>query len=508
MEKVWSSPDNKGVTFYKPLQIPEGFFVLGHYGCPNAQRPLKSPFFLVSITQDRSNMKGEIILAGPPLEEPSDYNLVWSSNEGQVYFWVPQAPEGYKALGCVVTNTPAKPTSKELVMCVRSDLTDTCQTEGAIWSNKSFTAWNIRPKVRGTKAAGVYVGTFYCQTGGLTPNDPLPIACLKNCNLDKFTAMPNVDQINELLYKYGPTVFFHPYEKYMPSSVDWFFQNGALLYSKGSAVGAQPIEANGSNLPQGGDPDDGSYWLDLPKDGAAATRVKQGDLQSAEAYVHIKPMLGGTCSDIEMWLFYPFNGPRSLKVQLFHNISLGRIGQHGGDWEHFTLRINNLTGKLWRVYLSQHSSGQWLDTSELEYSEGSSDRAVIYSSKDGHASYPEEGDFLQGNTKLQIGLRNDTKRSKYVLDTSMQFQIISADYMQPQPLQEPPWLQYMRNWGPTVVYDTRAELDRALKILPSKLRHSVEDFFNKDIPEELSSEKGPTGPKAKESWEGDEKEKA
>ncbi|GLJ49612.1 hypothetical protein SUGI_1052530 [Cryptomeria japonica] len=320
--------------------------------------------------------------------------------------------------------------------------------------------------------------------------------------------MPNVDQINELLHKYGPTVYFHPDEKYMPSSVEWFFQNGALLYSKESAVGAQPIEANGSNLPQGGDPNDGSYWLDLPKDGAAASRVKQGDLQSSEAYVHIKPMLGGTCSDLAMWLFYPFNGPRSLKVQLFHNISLGRIGQHVGDWEHFTLRINNLTGKLWRVYMSQHSSGQWLDTSELEYSEGSSDRAVIYSSKDGHASYPKEGDFLQGNTKLQIGLRNDTKRSKYFLDTSMKFQIISADYIQPQPLQEPPWLQYMRNWGPTVVYDTRAELDRALKILPSKLRYSVEDFFNKDMPEELSGEKGPSGPKAKESWEGDEEEKA
>ncbi|GLJ33939.1 hypothetical protein SUGI_0682800 [Cryptomeria japonica] len=94
----------------------------------------------------------------------------------------------------------------------------------------------------------------------------------------------------------------------------------------------------------GNDPDDGSYWLDLPKDGsylldlpkdgAAASRVKQGDLQNTEAYVHIKPMLGGSCNDIAMRLFYPSNSPRSLKVQLFYNSSLGKIGQRVHDWEH------------------------------------------------------------------------------------------------------------------------------------------------------------------------------
>ncbi|XP_059064245.1 hypothetical protein At1g04090-like, partial [Cryptomeria japonica] len=138
-------------------------------------------------------------------------------------------------------------------------------------------------------------------TGGLTPNDPLPIICLVNYNLDHFSAMPNVDKINELLHKSTT-------------------HKGQWLKSS-----------------QGDDPDDGISLLDLPKDGAAASRVKQKDLQSAEAYVHVKPMLVGTFSDIAMWLFYPFNGPRSLKVQLFYNLSLGKIGQHLVDWEHFTL---------------------------------------------------------------------------------------------------------------------------------------------------------------------------
>ena len=62
----------------------------------------------------------------------------------------------------------------------------------------------------------------------------------------------------------------------------------------------------------------------------------------------------------------------------------------------------------------------------------------------------------------------------------------------------------MRDWGPTIVYDTEAELDKALKNLPSILGHSIEDFLKEVIPEELYGEKGPNGPKVKDSWGGDE----
>ena len=63
-------------------------------------------------------------------------------------------------------------------------------------------------------------------------------------------------------------------------------------------------------------------------------------------YVHVKPALGGIFIDIVMWVFCPFNGPATLKVGLM-SIALSKIGEHVGDWEHFTLRICNYTGELW-----------------------------------------------------------------------------------------------------------------------------------------------------------------
>lgn len=521
IEKVWSTTkggiDNKGATFYRPVQLPQGYFIIGHLAQSNAEQPYDAILVAVKENLDcQDNIsKGDISSSLPPLAKPLDYVLVWSSESWDGtqgdgvhgYFWVPQPPQDYKALGCLVTNTPSKPTSEDLVVCVRSDLTDACETDGLIWStqdnNNPFGTWNTRPQVRGIKATGVYVSTFYCQAQG-SPDATLPIACLKNSNLDKFSAMPNLEEVQHLLLTYGPTVFLHPDEKYMASSVEWFFQNGALLYSKDSTIPPQAIDPTGSNLPQGGDPNDGAYWLDLPKDDKAADRVKKGDLQSAEGFVHIKPMLGGTCTDMSIWLFYPFNGSRTLKAGVL-NIHLRKIGEHVGDWEHFTLRFSNFTGKLWRVYLSQHSGGQWLNPSDMEYIQGSSTRSVIYSAKDSHANYSRAGDFLQGDTKLGIGLRNDTAKSKNTVDTSTKYQIISMEYLKVESVQEPPWLQYMRHWGPSVTYDTKAELERILKFLPSKLRHAIEKFFNDDLPSELSHEEGPTGPKAKNSWEGDEK---
>lgn len=525
LEEIWSSNNGgrggsqsntgEAALFYRPIKIRQGYFILGHHGQSNAQSPLIGP--MVVARPVVTSMEVDTILSFPPLATPSDYILVWSSeswdgkkqdNIHHGYFWLPQPPEGYKALGFLVTNTSVKPSLEE-VRCARSDLTEECETDGLIWSTQDsenpFSSWNIRPKIRGMKAAGVYLGTCYC-TRGLKPESTLPIACLKNLNIlnNELSAMPSLEQLHALLQSYGPTVFFHPEEKYLPSSVNWFFQNGALLYNKDSTAPPQAIETNGSNLPQGGS-DDGEYWLDLPKDDGAAQRVKRGDLQSAEVYVHVKPMLGGTCTDLAMWVFYPFNGPGTLKVEGL-NIHLGKIGEHVGDWEHFSLRFNNFTGELWRVYLSQHSAGKWVSALDLEYLEGSK-RAVVYSSKDGHANFPAAGDFLQGNTKVEIGIRNDAAKSKYFVDTSRRYEIVSAEYLKKgESPQEPPWLLYMRKWGPKIAYDSKAELNKILRFLPSKLKHSVEDFFNNDLPEEIFGEEGPTGPKAKSNWEGDEKE--
>ncbi|XP_047982127.1 uncharacterized protein LOC125223161 isoform X2 [Salvia hispanica] len=449
-EFIWcSNPSTDGkqsISFYKPILIPDGFYCLGHY-CQSDKKPLRG-FVLVAREaagrHDRSTHRSDHM---PALLDPVDYSLVWSSYDGGDenfdgcgYFWLPQPPEGYKALGFVVTNKSKKPETNE-VKCVRADLTDTCEARPLIACMYSkflkvpLTVWNARPLNRGIYGRGV-------------------------------------------------------------STVSWFFQSGALLYSTGESI--QAIDAEGSVLPSGGS-NDGHYWIDLPRDGGKE-KLKHGNIESAVLYLHVKPAFGGTFTDIVMWVFCPFNGPGTLKIGMM-SIGLSKVGRHVGDWEHFTLRISNFTGELWSIYFSQHSGGEWVDAYDLEFIKGN--KAIIYSSRNGHASYPHPGTYIQGNSKLGIGVRNDAASSDYFIDSSRQYEIVAADYLG-DVVKEPCWLQYMRKWGPRIVYDSRTELDKIVKRLPPLFRNSMNNILSK-LPLELYGEDGPTGPKEKNNWFGDER---
>ncbi|KAG4908539.1 hypothetical protein JHK84_057086 [Glycine max] len=501
-EKVWrcTSLNGKslGFTFYRPLEIPEGFFCLGHY-CQSNDQPLRG---YVLVARDTSSDAST--LESPALEKPLNYSLIWSldSHDECVYFWLPNPPTGYKAMGIVVTSSPNEPEVEE-VRCVRDDLTESCETSDLLltvkskYSKDSFQVWNTQPCDRGMLARGVAVGAFFCGSTSVDPEQVVDIACLKNLD-SSLHAMPNQNQIHALIQHYGPTVYFHPDEKYLPSSVQWFFKNGAVLHAAGNKKGIA-IDYQGSNLPSGGT-NDGAFWIDLPTDADARNNLKKGNKESAELYVHVKPALGGAFTDIVMWVFCPFNGPATLKVALM-NIEMNKIGEHIGDWEHFTLRISNFTGELWSVYFSQHSGGGWVNAFDLEFIKGN--KPIVYSSKDGHASFPHPGTYLQGSSKLGIGVRNDAAPSKFIVDSSIKYQIVAAEYLGDGVIAEPCWLQYMREWGPTIVYDSRSEIEKIINLLPLFVRFSVENLFEL-FPTELYGEEGPTGPKEKDNWLGDE----
>ncbi|GAA0167306.1 hypothetical protein LIER_22269 [Lithospermum erythrorhizon] len=173
-------------------------------------------------------------------------------------------------------------------------------------------------------------------------------------------------------------------------------------------------------------------------------------------------MLGATFTDIAIWIFYPFNGPATAKLGL-SDIPLGIIGEHIGDWEHITLRISNFNGLLYKVYFSQHSGGTWVDTPSLEFQE-STNKVVAYSSRNGHANYSQPGLVLQ----------------------------------------EPPWLNYFRKWGPKITYGLGIELEKLGSVLSSSdLKMAFESLVDV-FPDEILGEDRPTGPKVKDSWSRDE----
>ncbi|TKY58465.1 Vacuolar protein sorting-associated protein 62 [Spatholobus suberectus] len=490
--KVWGiyggGLDDQGFTLFEPSGIPQGFFMLGCYSQPN-NKPL---FGWVLVAKDVSRNT-----SNPTLKQPIDYTLVWNSaslkisQDGPIYIWLPTAPDGYKAVGHVVTTTPNKPVLDK-VRCVRSDFTDQSEINSLIWGSGSFNVYDVRPSNRGIQAPGVRVGTFVAQDGSTNPPS---IVCLKNTNaIPKY--MPNLQQIKAILQVYSPTMCLHPDEEYLPSSVNWFFSNGALLYKKGQESNPVPIAPNGTNLPQDHNTD-GAYWLDLPTDAVNKDRVKKGDLQSAKSYVHVKPMLGGTFTDIPIWVFYPFNGPSRAKVE-FITVKLGKIGEHVGDWEHVTLRVSNFNGELWQVYFSQHSKGTWVDSSQIEFQSGGN-KPLYYSSLHGHASYPHPGLNLQGADN--IGIRNDTAKGDNVMDMGA-FELVSAEYLGSAVI-EPPWVNYFREWGPKIDYNIDVELKKIEKFLPKKLKSALEKIL-RSLPSEVLGQEGPTGPKVKNNWSGDE----
>ncbi|KAD4982601.1 hypothetical protein E3N88_19272 [Mikania micrantha] len=495
--KIWAiregGPDNLGATFYEPSLIPDGFFVLGHY------------------SQFNNKTLFGWVLAGKPcacdplsLAKPIGYSLVWTSESQKIkqdnngYIWLPLAPDGYRSVGYVVTTSPEKP-SLEIIRCVRSDFTEIVEFDRWIWGLKSevdpngLNVYGSRPKDRGVQAMGVSTGSFLVQNVGGSAELSLPY-CLKNTK-NTLMAMPNLSQIKALIEAYSPIIYFHPDEKYLPSTVNWFFQNGALLYQKGLETSPSPIKPDGSNLPQGGS-DDGSYWLDLPADDSAKERIKKGDLDNANAYFHIKPMFGATFTDMVVWLFYPFNGPARAKVE-FLNISLGKIGEHVGDWEHLTLRISNFDGSLKYVYFSEHSGGTLLDASQIEFE--NENKPVAYASLNGHAFYSKPGLVLQGNGRN--GIRNDTAKGKVVMDTGVRAEVVTVDHLT---MVEPPWLNYSRKWGPKLTYEVAKEIEKVRKVLPGKLKELFEKIVS-GVPNEVLGEEGPSGPKMKNNWSGDEK---
>ncbi|KAJ9558459.1 hypothetical protein OSB04_013073 [Centaurea solstitialis] len=493
--KIWAAleggPNNRGATFYEPSSIPDGFVMLGCYSQPN-DRPL---FGWILAGKDGAKERS--------LAMPTDYSLIWSSefyklkqDGGNGYIWLPIPPEGYKAVGYVVTNSPEKP-SVYKVRCVRSDFTDAIEVDKWIWGlDKKININNLnlyesRPKDRVCPQAH-----FLVQNGGGSVDVSL-VYCLRNTKNNLF-AMPNMSQIEALIQAYSPRVYFHPNESYLPSSANWFFQNGALLYEKGKESEPILVQPDGSNLPQGGSNDD-SYWLDLPIDKSAKERVKKGDLENAGAYFHVKPMFGATFTDIALWIFYPFNGPARVKVGII-NASLGKIGEHIGDWEHLTLRVSNYNGELKSVYFSEHSGGQLINSSEIEFEKGN--KPVAYASLHGHAFYAKPGLVLQGSGG--IGIRNDAAKGKAVMDTGVRPTVVAAEYLGAGAVAEPPWLNYNRKWGPKISYDINKEIRKVRRLLPWVLRGPF-DKFVKGLPHEVLGEEGPTGPKMKNNWTGDEK---
>ncbi|PWA49642.1 vacuolar protein sorting-associated protein 62 [Artemisia annua] len=522
-KKIWSThiggTNGLGATFYEPVSIPEGFNLLGHY-CKQNSKPLFASVLTAKDTTDDPWLGA--------LLNPIDYKLIWTSKGTNIsqsvdgYIWLPIPPDGYKAVGHIVTTSPEKPSFYK-TKCVRSDLTDLIQVDKLIWGYKENTSQlsvNVYTTTPIHKMLSVPVGTFFARSIG---EDKHELVCLKMVRSDPYFAMPNSLQIKTMIGAYAPWVYFHPNEKYFPSSVLWFFNNGAEIYQVGGIH--WPVINDGELLPDYGTVDDA--YLDLPSDEAYnKEKAKRGFLHDAIAYIHVKRALGGTFTDLAIWLYYPFNGAGKVQIGPF-TIKLSQIGEHVGDWEHITLRIDNFSGILKSVYLSQHAKGKWFSPTEFEFVEGT--RPVVYASLHGHThyntpgahlhlkeeinqndmkmlynefnSYSKKSPIVRGEKYVWFGIRDDAAKSKNVMDIASKHDVVCVDNMDSV---LKPWLNYTGRWGPKITYEYKSEILKATSYLPDKVEALAKKLLEK-VPAEVFGEEGPEGPKMKDSWTGDER---
>ena len=311
--------------------------------------------------------------------------------------------------------------------------------------------------------------------------------------------VPTFDELKQIIERVGPRVYFHPDDEFGPSSVDWFLKY-AFLHCK--ADGSSVSTAN-TALPAGGS-DDHAYWLDIP------SRYRGGDLSSAVAYVNAK--YANNWLDIQFWLFYPYNGSGTAKISVtgFNDkLKLDPAGEHGGDWEHVTCRVDPSSKSLRAMYLAQHNGGTWVSLGDIQMQDG---RPVVYSSRHGHASYRSAGDNLSNGTSqkelgvtwFEFGLVNATNKGTKTLACHNTYQILHTTFLGDQ-ISAPSWTQYCRRWGPQINYSTN-DYKNAIRHSLGNIPYSdkVVDAIWNAIPDEAKEEDGPTGPWSKASWSGDE----
>jgi hypothetical protein len=135
--------------FYKPI-VPEGF------------QPLGSFIHWTNLDGHPDNQKGVMVVkaaeGSDALAHPDSFQLIWGfQGSYEVYFWRPVPPDGYKALGDMVTGIGnPQPPPVESMVCVREDLTipgkvepDTRSSYGCVWHNfledPTITCWKIGP---------------------------------------------------------------------------------------------------------------------------------------------------------------------------------------------------------------------------------------------------------------------------------------------------------------------------------------------------------------------------
>ncbi len=279
--------------------------------------------------------------------------------------------------------------------------------------------------------------------------------------------------LHAMIRRHAPVIRFHPQEPYFPATVEWYLARCLLIDGATGAVLVRHPAA--ADLPRGpASPDElQRYWLTL--DPALAGPAlepelappgdpRRGNLAQARAYVRAlhDPVLGQT--DLQFWMFYPYDGPGLVRLRprllgalrADATFSLWPGGMHEADWELAVIRIDHATLQPIAAFLSQHQGGDQhvgaAAVAALDREESGQIR--VHASLFGHASYahPQERRLVHFKRSLavaglELGLI-DRVEPGLAWDLSLpdNHQLISVSWSE-RLVSEPVWLEFAWRWG-------------------------------------------------------------
>ena len=185
-------------------------------------------------------------------------------------------------------------------------------------------------------------------------------------------------QIDTILEKYKPVIYFHKDEKYFPCHPDYFIKNSNLIKNN-KIIDSNMNQTKLYNYSKNDDL--GDIFIQPTDD-----KVIYGfnyNYEDSPLYYFIRESIDKLY--IYFFLFFGYNGSYNI-------LNVINIGEHYNDIEHFTYEFDKKTNSLSRIFFSAHgkNEGIWIKSENLEYVKNTS-KPVIYCAKYGHGFYPNSG---------------------------------------------------------------------------------------------------------------------
>lgn len=440
--------------------LPEGFHAVGTN---------------IPYTGERAFMLA--VAEGEPgaLAAPVDYTERALQGGTAQEAWEPIAPDGYACLGVIVTQGGSAKPETEALRCVRQDLLAPARAGREVQPG----LFEVLP----ADASGVYLGSLAYLPDGAAGAALKTIAARTVRSASGTLTQEVVDSWVE---KYGPKVgmsmvtgawstlpafptgigpIFQK-EIHLPDDPVWVLDHQAYVVDGQSGrtkTSASSLVADAAGVPQ-----PTHLELDLGQRGDDSPGPN-GDMARARAIVRISPW-NAVFTDLQFWLYYPFNGDPPVRARCgdLDYLFQATPYRHFSDWENVTIRIENRTGAIAAISLSQHAANAWVEPDGLQKD---GQHPLVHAGYHSHANYATEDLLLADLKDISLGwpitLCNvnidyvtfaafDPSPTQTTTDRWFRtwlpehHQVVSASLPGYQ-ITTPDWLLYPESWGRTLV---------------------------------------------------------